>query len=87
MKARLVTLVLGSVWVLVVLGQLPEQRRRENKLRGLRVAIGPDVAKERCREVVANIKVAQMKVYQNSSRTSSLPFLIVIHLSDNSVTE
>ena len=29
----------------------------ENKLRGLRVAIGPDVAKERCREVVANIKV------------------------------
>ena len=87
MKARLVTLVLGSVWVLVVLGQLPEQGRRENKLRGLRVAIGPDVAKERCREVVANIKVAQTKVYQNSSRTSSLPFLIEIHLSDNSDTE
>ena len=32
-------------------------RGGENKLRGLRVAIGPDVAKERCREVVANIKV------------------------------
>ena len=54
MGSRLVTLVLGLVGLVLVQG-LPEQRGP--KLRGLRVAIGPDVAKERCREVVANIKV------------------------------
>ena len=65
MRARLVTLVLGLVVVLVVgvLG-LPEQR--DPKLRGLRVAIGPDVAKERCREVVANIKVGQLLVLSSN---------------------
>ena len=58
----LVTLVLGLVGLVVVgvLG-LPEEQG-EPKLRGLRVAIGPDVAKERCREVVANIKVGQLIV-------------------------
>ena len=58
----LVTLVLGLVGLVVVgvLG-LPEEQR-DPKLRGLRVAIGPDVAKERCREVVANIKVGQLLI-------------------------
>ena len=62
MMVRLMTLVLGLVGVVVVgvLG-LPKEQR-ESKLRGLRVAIGPDVAKERCREVVANIKVGQLIV-------------------------
>ena len=56
MWARLVTLVL---WVVCLVGFLGVSGLggEENKLRGLRVAIGPDVAKERCREVVANIKV------------------------------
>ena len=57
MRSRLVTLVLGLV-VLVLVQGLPEQRGP--KLRGLRVSIGPDVAKERCREVVANIKVGKL---------------------------
>ena len=62
MMARSVTLVLGLVGLVVVgvLG-LPEEHK-ESKLRGLRVAIGPDVPKERCREVVANIKVGQLVV-------------------------
>ena len=56
------TLVLGLVGVVLVkvVQGLPEQRGP--KLRGLRVAIGPDVAKERCREVVANIKVGKLFV-------------------------
>ena len=56
MRARLATLVLLVVCLVGFLG-VSGLRGGENKLRGLRVAIGPDVAKERCREVVANIKV------------------------------
>ena len=56
MWARAVTVVLLVVCLVGFLG-VSGFRGGENKLRGLRVAIGPDVAKERCREVVANIKV------------------------------
>ena len=57
----MVPLVLGLVGVVVV-GVLGLSEERGPKLRGLKVAIGPDVPKERCREVVANIKVQQIIV-------------------------
>ena len=71
MRSRLVTLVLGLVGMMMVLGLSEQTREGQSrglseqtgpKLRGLRVAIGPDVAKERCREVVANIKVGEIIV-------------------------
>ena len=61
----MVTLVLVLV-VLLVVGVLGLPEQRDPKLRGLRVAIGPDVPKERCREVVANIKVGHMLVLSSN---------------------